>query len=351
MPDEFLDRTQPPTPRKLEEVRLKGIVSRSRDMTIAGMLCCSILMYYFLSQRISTELQGMSIRILNNLNTQYDKVDIVSYYLREWMLSIAQLLLFPLVIIFFLGVLFNVLQTGFIFSAFPLKPRWNNINIFFPANYKKYFSGSMWFKLFLGIVKIVAVVYASWKIIEYSSGLIFILPQTDMQTIANTIFRLAFLLSFVLGATYFVLGLIDLGFQKWKFMQELKMSPQEIKEERKQSEGNIVWKSKIETVMMKWADHRIRVTIPHANVVITNSGNSAVGIKYDPKNMLAPVCVASGRGKKAELITYAAQTHHVQIIENSLLADALYNQVKEGSPVPPSFYHEIASILTRAMKR
>ena len=142
-----------------------------------------------------------------------------------------------------------------------------------------------------------------------------------------------------------VLAAADMVFQKWKYMQDLKMTKQEVKEELKRMEGDPVVKRRRREVQLCLMLQRIRSAVPKADVVVTNPTEVAVAIRYDARTMAAPRVVAKGRGFLAQQIRRIAIEHGVPIVERPPLAQALYKAVEVGQEIPPQFYRAVAEIL------
>jgi flagellar biosynthesis protein FlhB len=328
MPDEYLNRTEPPSQKKLRDAKKKGFVAKSRDLTTAALLMATILIFYMSFEQISQELKAMTIDIWNHLNEPYDDIGLVSYWQMQGMLRLMKLLMWPFIGIFLLGMLFNVLQTGFIFSFYPLKPRWSNLNVFDPINYRKYFDLRTIVSLLSDFFKIIIIFFIFWKIVENDIFTISHLMQSSVLKIENYFFNMLFLLGICFSGAYLLLSFLDLGFQKWKFWQEMKMDVIEI-----------------QSLRQKAIKNRVEMTVPKAHVVLTSSSKYAIALQYDPERMGAPICVAVGANNKAIAIKNTALRYDVPIIDDTTLTKSLFFSAGEGLPIPQNFYYPIATLL------
>jgi len=125
----------------------------------------------------------------------------------------------------------------------------------------------------------------------------------------------------------------------------LRMTPQEVREELKNLEGDPQILGRRRAVQRQLAAHRLTEAVPKADVVITNPTELAVAIQYDPKSMHAPVVVAKGAGLIAERIRRLAAEHRIPIIEKKPLAQALYRDVEVNHPIPQDRYAAVAEVL------
>jgi len=85
--------------------------------------------------------------------------------------------------------------------------------------------------------------------------------------------------------------------------------------------------------------------VPKADVVITNPTHYAIALRYEPETMPAPKVIAKGARLLAERIIELAKMHHVPIVQNQPLAQALYKAVEVGGFIPIAFYHAVAEVL------
>jgi flagellar biosynthetic protein FlhB len=147
------------------------------------------------------------------------------------------------------------------------------------------------------------------------------------------------------AAIFFVFGCLELFRETKRYAFEMKMSKQEIKDERKESEGNPMIKARLRMIRRDQARKRMMQAVPTATAVIVNPTHYAVALKYDPLTMAAPLVVAKGKNYLALRIKQKAIDSGVPIIENPPLAQGLYKSVDIGQEIPPHLYRAIAEIL------
>jgi flagellar biosynthetic protein FlhB len=104
-------------------------------------------------------------------------------------------------------------------------------------------------------------------------------------------------------------------------------------------------KGRIRGLQVKVSMQRMMHQVPKADVVITNPTHYAVALRYDPETMPAPKVIAKGARLLAERIIELAMMHHVPIVQNAPLAQALYKAVEVGGFIPIAFYHAVAEVL------
>ncbi|GAH40978.1 unnamed protein product, partial [marine sediment metagenome] len=142
-----------------------------------------------------------------------------------------------------------------------------------------------------------------------------------------------------------VIAIADLFYQKWKYIEDLKMTRQEVKEERKQTEGSPEVRRRVRRIQFEMSMKRMLQEVPKANVVLVNPTHVAVALRYDAKKMEAPVMVAKGADHLAEKIREIARAYGVPIVRRPELARTMYSTIEPGSPVPQTLYVAVAEVL------
>jgi flagellar biosynthetic protein FlhB len=123
------------------------------------------------------------------------------------------------------------------------------------------------------------------------------------------------------------------------------MTPQEVREEMKNLQGNPEVISRRRNVQRQLAMNRLKSAVPKADVVITNPTELAVAIQYEIETMVAPVVVAKGAGVIAAQIRRLALAGGIPIVEKKPLAQALYKEVELNHPIPDKLYAAVAEVL------
>jgi flagellar biosynthetic protein FlhB len=162
---------------------------------------------------------------------------------------------------------------------------------------------------------------------------------------ASTVGKLALILAIKISVVLLFVALFDFAFQRYDYATNLKMSKQEVKEELKETEGNPQLKGRVRQVQREMARQRMMSEIPKADVIVTNPVHLAVALKYEPKDMPAPLVVAKGQRLIAEKIKEIARDHGVPVVENKPLAQSLFKLVDVGQFVPSTLYRAVAEVL------
>ncbi len=142
-----------------------------------------------------------------------------------------------------------------------------------------------------------------------------------------------------------VIAVADLLFQKWKYKHDLRMTKQEVKEERKQYEVSGELKGRRRAVQVEMSRKRMLTDVPQADVVVTNPTHVSVAVKYDKLTMDAPIVLAKGADLLALKIREIAVEHDVAIVERAPLARTLYATCEVGQAIPEALFVAVAEVL------
>jgi flagellar biosynthetic protein FlhB len=146
------------------------------------------------------------------------------------------------------------------------------------------------------------------------------------------------------------LAVLDFSFQKFTYLENLRMTKQEVKDERKDTDGNPQIKQRIRSAQMDMMRRRMMSDVPDADVVITNPTHFSIAIKYDTDIDAAPIVVAKGQNDIALKIREIAKENNIPLVEDKPLARTLYKNVEVGQLIPASLYKAVAEILAYVFK-
>jgi flagellar biosynthetic protein FlhB len=136
-----------------------------------------------------------------------------------------------------------------------------------------------------------------------------------------------------------------------KWLRDLRMTKQEIKDEAKEAEGDPAIKMRIRMLARQRLKRRMMAAVPKATVVIANPTHYAVALRYVRSEGGAPRVVAKGRDSLALRIRSTAEQSGIPVIENKALARALYESVPLDATLAPEFYRAVAEIISVIMRR
>lgn len=338
------DKTEEPTPKKLQDARKKGQVPKSTDLNSALILIALTLLlvtfgdYYYTNGRLFV-IEGLSlIAGFGTINTESVLV-IFRFALKNAVLGAAPITLAAMVT----GIVGNVVQTGFMFTGEGLKLKLEKLNPI--QGFKRFFSKRTFVEFLKTLIKLAIIGYGGYTYVE--SRLIQILTTSDLNTAGVYPFAKSLTDSFLIKmcGLIFLIGAADYVFQRRQYTKDMRMTKQEVKEEFRQSEGNPEIKSKQKQKQRQLASRRMLRQVPTATVVITNPTHLAVAIKYDKKVSSAPIVVAKGADMTAQRIKDIAKDNKVPIVENKPVARMLFYKVEIDEAIPVELYQAVAEII------
>lgn len=342
------DKTEKPTPKKLQDAKKKGQVAKSKELSSALTLLAATLVIAILSGFLLNTLRGsMKMYLSSYLNFQLSQESIVGLLIKI-VIDILKVFIPVAVPIMLIGVIGNIMQIGFIHTTDPLKPQFSKLN---PINgFKRMFSIRSLVDLVknLCIVSIVGYIGYKFVIDNYYSLLNFgnyrtVIILTELAGLIIDVFV-------KVSIALLIIGCIDFLYQKFQHNKDLKMTKQEIKEEYKQQEGDPVVKGKRRQKQREMAMRRMMQSVPDATVVITNPTHIAVALKYEENSGKAPIVVAKGSDSVALKIKEKAIENNVPIIENKPLARLMFKEVELDKEIPFDMYKAVAEILVLVYK-
>ncbi len=343
MAEELGERTEDPTGRRLGEARSKGQVAKSPDLGSAiGLIGGLILMLVFGSSLFRA--MGVILRaaLEGDPTDLIDSSAVAPALLRALgQGALAAAPIFALVVV--IAAFSQYVQVGWLITLEPIKPKLNALN---PMSGIKRLIGTRGLvKSLSGIMKMSLVGLVAWMVIARQLRRLAALPSMEAVAALQTILMLAVELATWLLAILLIIALADWVYHKWQHKKDLKMTKQEVKDERRMMDGSPEVKKRRMRMAMDIAMHRVQQAVPKADVVVTNPTHFAVALKYDPKTMRAPRVLAKGVDFMAMRIRHVAMSTHVQIVERPPLARALYWGTEVGQEVSPEHYEAVAEVL------
>jgi len=343
MAEQFGDKTQDATPYRRQKAREEGQVARSQDLASAALLvgATTILMYF--GGRLYGYLGALAEAHLGgHAWLQADAQFVVDQW-NHVLVNLGLVLLPIFGLLLLLAVLVHLLQIGPMFLPQKLAPDPSRINPLKGA--QRMFSLSSIVRLAFGMFKIsVVIAVGLWCVVDHQS-VIMSLGSRSISEIAALLSDILLGTCLKIGVALLVLAVMDYGYQKWKFEQDLKMTTQEVREEMKTLQGDPHVAARRRQIQRQLVLNRMATAVPQADVVVTNPTELAVALKYDPASMEAPVVVAKGAGTMAQRIRRLALEHDIPIVERKPLAQVLYKHVDINKPIPADQYAAVAEIL------
>ena len=340
-------KTEKATPRRRQKAREEGQVPRSMDIPIAASLLAIFLMMFFY---IPFSYNYLMKYFKYTFSDPFDKIpELNSVFLYETVKILGILILPVFLFLIIVGIVSNVAQFGFLFTLKPLAPKLNRINII--SGIQRLFSIKTLFELFRNLLKLAFASLVAYFLVKKMISESFLMSFISINQEIYFLFKYTMTLIFAFVLMSIPVAIIDFLYRRWEYEENIKMSKEEVKEERKLYEGNPQIKSAIRRKQRELAMRRMMSEVPKADVVITNPDHYAVALQYERGKMAAPKVIAKGKNTVAEKIKEIAKEHNIPIVEDPPLARTLYSSCEIGDFIPESLYVAVAKILAKIYTR
>ncbi len=342
------DKTEPATPKKLEDARKEGQVSKSREIgmgfSLLGLFVTLKIYIGTLGEQFIKAFETLYKRIPEFIGVE-GTYDSVAFYtlLTDNIVDMILMMAPFLAVGFLIAFLADLVQVKWKVTMKPLMPKFNKMDPI--KGMKKIISPQSVFELLKAVLKIIFISYLAITTVKDKLLLIYSLYDISLPAALTAIGDVVIDLGIKISAWYMVIAAIDFVYQKMKFKKDMKMSKQEVKDEYKNAEGDPKIKSQQKQRMRQASQRRMMQSVPTADVVITNPTHFAVALKYDADSGRAPIVVAKGEDFLAKRIKEIAKENKVEIVENKPLARMLYHNVELGEEIPPELYQAVAEVL------
>ena len=341
------EKSEEPTPKKIEDARKEGNVPKSQDASGVMTLFVALLAFLMLFPYMKKHTFDLFEYYFSLIGSTVDKrfaVDIAIVTAKE----IIMIIMPVAIAVAIAGVVAALGQFGFLFTAKAIMPDFKKINpisgIKNLISMKKAIEGlKITLKAFTTLG--VGFVFFFYFILELPTVTLFGLDD-QLSWLQDKIIIIAFVMLLII----FVFALADIIIVRKQYFDGLKMSKQEIKDEMKNMDGDPLIKSKIRQIQMESSRKRMMSEVPNADVVITNPTHYAVAIKYDESKSKAPIVVAKGMDNMAQQIKKIARENGVHIYQNPPLARSLYAEVEVDKPIPETLFAAVAEVLAFVYK-
>ena len=338
--DDFQEKSERATPRKLSKAKKKGQVAKSKDLTSMVAMGGIVLFFYFGGEIFFNELADMTGGILS-MKFGRNPVEVAKVAVTYGLKLIFPIMLTSVVLV----IATDIMQAGFIFKTIEFK--FDSLNPV--GGVKKIFSLKGLVEFLKSIVKFSVGAWVVYYIIKKDLKVLPMLSALEVPELVKVSAKLVFSAIAIAFFYYLLTAIVSYFLEKWQFERSMKMTKQEVKEEGKEVEGDPLIKSRIRSVQREIAKKRMMQEVPEATVVITNPTHLAIALKYDEQKMFAPKIVAKGAGVVAEKIREIASEHGVPILEDKPLARALFKLDLE-SFIPEELYVAVAKVLAYIYK-
>lgn len=342
MDDAEQNRSEQPTPFKLMRARERGTVARGMDLGFLSGLAAFLGYVWItgpsLGGAVAQSARKALIAAPNLLSSPNELLAVTGMLFA----GVARPLAVMTAVIFLIVCLFEIVQTGVIFTMAPLKPDFGRLN---PGKgLKRLFSLRLLIETFKNVLKLALYATIAFFVIRHA------LAETIasitgagslLDAMAKTGFRM--LVYFLIVALFF--AVIDQFIVRRDFLKKMRMSRREVRRELRDREGDPRLKQRRKQLHAEFvkASQSLR-GIRGSDVVITNPTHYAVALRYDPALMAAPKIVSLGSNRLAMRLKKLAFVYGVVIVQDRALARELFHKSQLNREIPEACYRRIADI-------
>lgn len=342
--DDLGERTEAPTPKRLEEARKKGQVPKSQDLSGALLMLGSVCALIVLAPMIASMFMSVMQRTLGDgLSAEPISIDSMRVGAYTAFSEMGRVMLPVLLITMVIAYLSQFVQVGWLVTAEPLRPQLNRLNPI--SGFKRIYGKRGLVKAIINTLKLTLLIIVSSLVIRAQLDTVATLPKLTAAAAIMIVLKLIMIIAFTLIIILLALAIIDVLYQRWQHNEDNKMTKQQVKDERKTMEGDPQLKGRRLQMAREIVMQQIGTAVPQADVIVTNPTHFSVAIKYDKDSMNAPKVTAKGADLIALRIRQLARTNDVPIIERPPLARALYWGVDVGHEINAEHYEAVAELL------
>lgn len=338
------EKTERATPERRRQARREGQVPRSSELTSALTMLTGVILL-----RVSgPKFWNTWMNAMNQLFSNAGRVDLAKQgqvlALMHQNLRLMLGLLAPLLgAVMVVGAAAGFAQTGPMFLPNLLLPKFSRINPI--EGWKRLFSLRASVEAGKSVLKLAIVGLVAYSATRGVIDKVALLTQTQVTSLPAVVGQIVFRLAIEIGILFVVLAFLDYLFQRFEFEKSIRMSRDDIKQEYRNQEGDPVIRSQLRQRGRALAMRRMMQDVPKADVVVTNPTHYAIALLYDAKTMNAPRVIAKGQDEMARRIREIATHAGVPLMENRILARALYREVEIGTEVPGELFRAVAEVL------
>ena len=337
-------KTEAPTERRIQQALEKGDIPFSREApvfaSILGLLICLALF-----------VREQAAQLARDLTPFFDQPggftlagagDAV-LLLQATALSVGRFVLPILLVIGVCSLAASLLQNLPRFVGDRISPKWSRLSPM--AGFGRIFGRSGQVEFLKSIFKVSSVSLVALLLLRSERtkavNAMFVDPSQLPELILSVSIRLVSAVS--IATIVIVAG--DLVWARLRWQRSLRMSPQDIKDEFKQVEGDPTIKARLRSLAQDRSRNKMLASVNRATVVIANPTHFAVALRYEPSENPAPLVLAKGKDLIALRIRAIAEENGIAVVEDKPLARSLYDSVQVDQTIPAEFYRAVAQIL------
>jgi len=334
------EKTEAPTPHRLEKAREEGQVAVSREVGGALALLGALAGLVWMLPHAASELIASSTALIEQSGLLTEPARALVLWRTVLWGALAGLAVIALPMV--LGAVGTLVQTRGLASLALITPKVSRISPI--AGVKRLVSLTNLVEFLKSLAKLAVLCAVSAIVL---AGMAWqLVPSVAWPTgrLLEALVEDTVLLLGALAAAFAGIAVLDLIWVRYDHERRLRMSREDIREELKQTEGDPEVRARLKRIRIERSRNRMMAAVPKADVIITNPTHYAVALAYERGGGGAPRVVAKGVDSMAARIRAAAEKHGIPLVANPPLARALYT-VELDREIPPEHYEAVAEII------
>lgn len=337
-----LEKTEPASPRRLEQAREEGDVPRSRELASFALTAVSAGGLWVMGGSIVRAASSFLARCLEFHRYNYTSGQDQWNYVTGQFMPLA-MTLGGLMLMLVIAALSPLALTRGAISFKPLSP--DISRLFKLQGLTRMFSLEGLMELPRLLIKLFLIAGVGWLLVRYYRGDLIELPQQDLGVAMRDTLHVAGVAFLCMAAVMMLVAAVDVPLSLWQYARKHRMTKEEVRKEHRESEGDPHVKGRIRNLQRQAAQRRMMADVPKADVIVTNPTHYAVALRYSEKEGGAPRVLAKGADMVAAKIRELGTEHKIPILEAPPLARALYRHTEIGHQIPEALYAAVAEVL------
>ncbi|SEG51837.1 flagellar biosynthesis protein FlhB [Vibrio hangzhouensis] len=342
------DKTEKASPQKIKKARQEGQIPRAKEFTTAVLFLIVAIYFYSQLGSIWEHISGVFRYNMTLTRQDLDNPKQMLEQLGESLGIIIEMLLPMFVVIVIAATGSSLILGGWMFRPANVQPKLSKLNPL--SGVKRMFSTRSLVELLKSSLKVMVIFALLYSYLSSNFSQLLGMQKLTLTQGITMVMTILFEGLLLMGVALLIFGVIDIPYQRWEHLKQLKMTKQELKEEYKNNEGRPEVKQRIRQIQQQFARRKIDKAVPKADVVITNPTHYAVALKYDTSLSDAPFVVAKGIDETAMHIQRIARENQVEILHSPPLTRSIYYTTAIEQAIPSQLYIAVAHILTYVMQ-
>ena len=343
------DKTEKPTPKRLDDARKKGDVPKSKDVSSAVGLMLWLALFAIAGGFGATRVAALWESLFTTIGQGWALTGFagaarsIGAQAAELAITLVAMLLVPVAVV---GLLTDFLQAGPVLTFEKLKPKLENMN---PVEgVKRMFTLDNLVEVLKAVAKTALLFLVGWLLVKSALPEIVNLarsPSLPVGALGSVLWSLTLKLLIWSVALFAGVAVLDAAYQRHSFTKKMRMSMRDIKQEMKESEGDPYLKQQRRQLQQEWSQSQATQAARGANVLVVNPTHIAIAIDYDRETSPVPTIAFKGEDNVARSMREAAEEAGVPIVRNIPLARDLFARSEVGDIIPSDLFDVIAEVI------